>query len=580
MKRKTIKTEFITMLKDMSSEWKWLLRYIRPFRRGVILYILIGVLITLLGLGTSVASKYLIDAVIGYKRDVLALSASLVIGLAVIQILMNAVSSRFSSLVGTKIHKKLRSDLYNHMVFAEWENIQEFHSGDLINRLEGDISAVYNSVVSFLPNVITSTARFVGALCIVLYYDWVMAVIALIGSPVLAFSSRYMIKKIRKFSKESRELNSNIISFSTESLQNLQTVKAFNLTKEYALRFDELLNCYRNVKVSYDKFSLLMTMLLSFVGLLVSYSCYGWGIWRLWNGAITYGTMTLFLQLSGILTSSFSSLVSLAPSAINIATSAGRIKEITDISSEISNNSFETGNCPVSLNANDIYFSYKGATGNVISGASFYAEPGEIIGLVGPSGEGKTTLLRLLLGLIRPQKGRLYLEKSDGTQLEISSETRGYYAFVPQGGSLFSGSIADNLRMVKPEATEQELTDALKTADAYDFVSALPNGIHTVIGEKGVNFSEGQGQRLAIARAVLRNAPVLLLDESTSALDIETESRVLNQLMQHSQNRTCILTTHRLSMLRFCTRIYRISADGKTELITLSELSGSLSNTN
>lgn len=566
------KTDYNKMLKDMLQEWKWLLHYIRGYRWGIALYILIGTVSTLLGLGTGVASKHLIDAVVSYDKPGLVSAACFVISLAVFQILMNALSSRVSSLIGTKVHKELRSELYQHIINADWEGISRYHSGDLLNRLEGDINSVFSSVVSFLPGAVTGLVRFVGALCIVLYYDWVMAVIALIGSPVLAFTSRYMLKRIRSFSTESREQNSRILSFSTESIQNLQSVKAFDLPRQYISRFSELLDCYRMVRIGYDKFSILMTLLLSFIGLIVSYSCYGWGVWRLWNGAITYGTMTLFLQLSGILTASFSTLVSLVPGAVSIATSAGRVKELLEITPEPESNETDaitTG--PVFLSAEHVSFQYQSGSKAVLSDACFYAAPGETIALVGPSGEGKTTTLRLLLGLLSPQSGKIMLRFSNGTEKTVSPSTRKYCSFVPQGGSLFSGTIADNLRLIKPAATDEEICSALKTADAWDFVSALPDSINTLVGEKGVNFSEGQGQRLAIARAVLRDAPLLLMDESTSALDMETEARVLARLMKAEQCRTIILTTHRPSMLRYCDRIYRITENGNVIQVPYSD---------
>lgn len=361
-------------------------------------------------------------------------------------------------------------------------------------------------------------------------------------------------------------MNGRILSFSSESIQNLQSIKAFDLTRRYTRDFRSLLDRYRTLRLAHDKFSVLLTLAMSVLGLLVSYACYGWGVWRLWQGAISYGTMMLFLQLSGSLTAAFSSLVSLAPSAISIATAAGRIKEITDLPMEPDRDraaakamaEFAEG---VHIRCDDVTYCYADGDSPVLRNVSFEAAPGQTIAFVGPSGEGKTTILRLLLGLVEPSEGSLTVT-GGGETLTISDSTRRLCAYVPQGNTIFSGTIGENLRVVAPHATDEALIEALKTADAWGFVSQLPQGLDTRIGERGVNFSEGQIQRISIARAVLRQAPVLIMDEATSALDSDTEERVLKALMASAPHRTCILTTHRPSMLRYCASVYRLTEHG------------------
>jgi ABC-type multidrug transport system fused ATPase/permease subunit len=279
--------------------------------------------------------------------------------------------------------------------------------------------------------------------------------------------------------------------------------------------------------------------------------------------------MTLFLQLSGSLTSSFSALVSMVPSVISIATAAGRIKEITELPQE----DFEEFNkansmlpCAiengVSVVAENVTYSYADSDRVVLNNISFCANPCETIAFVGPSGEGKTTILRLLLGLVEKSNGNLELNVDGNGAIAISPSTRQFCSYVPQENAIFSGTIAENLRIVNPNATDEELRCALKKADALAFVEALPLGMNSIVGERGVNFSEGQVQRLSIARAVLCNAPILIMDEATSALDKDTEERVLKNLMTGDKKRTCIITTHRQSMLKYCDRIYELQEDG------------------
>lgn len=569
--------EYTALFRSMGAEWKWLLKYVSRYRAEVFLYVVIGILSIGMGLGSSVASKYLIDAVVSHSNETITVTAATVIGLSVAQIVVGAGASRISSVVGTRINNEIRADIYEHIVLSRWEDINKYHSGDLINRLEGDVNTVSGSVISFIPNVFTKLTQFLGCLAIVLYYDPTMVIFALISAPFLVLSSRFSAKMMRKFNLQSREMNGKIISFGEESMQNLQTIKAFDLTRRYTDNFKALLQSYRIVRLDYDKFSIVMSVCMSVIGLVVSYSCYGWGVYRLWQGAISYGTMTLFLQLSGQLTTSFSALVSLVPGAISIATAAGRVMEVTELSREndanknVAENLFKIA-CEkgVTVSARNVTYSYADSEQAVLNNADFYAKSGETIAFVGPSGEGKTTLLRLVLGLIEPKSGKIEME-TDGKVMKISDSTRRFCSYVPQGNAIFTGTVADNLRIVKPDAADVEIVNALKIADAWSFVEELPMGIDTLIGERGVNFSEGQVQRISIARAVLREAPVLIMDEATSALDSETENRVLKNLMLSNPKRTCILTTHRPSMLKYCDRVYRIGENGSLEVDTINQ---------
>lgn len=564
--------EYAALFRSMTKEWKWLLRYISKYRLQIFLYIVIGILSTLMGLGASVASKYLIDSVVTHNNDTIVKSACMAIGFALTQILISSATSRVATVVGTKVSNEIRSNVYEHIVFSRWEDINRYHSGDLLNRIEGDVGAISSSIVSFIPGIFTRLTQFIGCLAVVLYYDPIMALFAFMSTPFLALTSRISAKMMRKYNKESREMNGKILSFYSESIQNLQTLKAFDITKRYVNQLKDYLFAYRKLRLDHGKFSLFMTMGLSVIGLIVSYSCYGWGVWRLWQGAITYGTMTLFLQISGQLTSSFSALVSLMPTAISIATAAGRIMEITDLPVEgheddpeaekMADSAHKNG---ISLVCDKLTYTYPDGDTPVVRDISFFVNPGETIALVGPSGEGKTTILRLILGLVEPDSGKMTMKTCDSEEIKVSESTRRFCSYVPQGNAVFSGCIADNLRIVRPEATDEELVTALKTADAWSFVEKLPEGINTQISEKGTNFSEGQIQRISIARALLREAPVLVMDEATSALDAQTEETVLANIMKSYPNRTCIITTHRPSMLQYCDRVYRVDEDGNLQ---------------
>ncbi len=567
-------SEYLELFRSLGKEWKWLLKYVSKYRLQIVFYVFIGLLSTAMGLGASVASKYLIDSVVSHNNDTIFKSAVIAVTLGVTQIIVGAVVSRIAGIVGTKINLEIRSGVYEHVIYSKWEDIRQYHSGELLNRIEGDVGTVSQSVISFIPNAFTTFAQFVGCLAVVLYYDPTMAIFAFMSAPFLVFSSKITTKMIRKYNKESREMNGKILSFYSESIQNLQTIKAFDITKRYVEQMKTNLQLHRKLKLDHDRFSIVMSLCMSLIGLVVAYTCYGWGVYRLWQGAISYGTMTLFLQISGQLTGSFSALVSLIPSAISIATSAGRIMEITDLSLEehkdskkakkMEKSADENG---VAIVCNDLKYTYPDGDKPVVANVSFRAEAGETIAFVGPSGEGKTTLLRLILGLVEADSGELAIKTKDGKKIDISECTRRFCSYVPQGNAIFSGTVADNLRIVKPEATDEEIIDVLTTADAWSFIKELPLGINTVISEKGVNFSEGQVQRISIARAILRDAPIIVMDEATSALDAVTEETVLANMMKAYPNRTRIITTHRPSMLQYCTRVYKIDSNGFLEEI-------------
>lgn len=298
-------------------------------------------------------------------------------------------------------------------------------------------------------------------------------------------------------------------------------------------------------------------------------AAFGYCLYLLWSGRIVYGTMTLFLSQSAKLSTTFRSLVGVVPAFLTSAVSARRIRELTELAREPRTaGDAAVGQGGFSVCMENVHFSYGGEP--VVRNAQFLARPGEIVALVGPSGGGKTTMLRLMLGLVRPGQGRVYLRSADGVETAAGMDVRPLIAYVPQGNTVLSGTIADNLRLVRPEATEEEMERALRLACAWDFVSRMPQGLESSVGERGRGLSEGQAQRLAIARAILKDAPVLLLDEATSALDVATERQVLRSIVAGCPDKTCIITTHRPTVLGLCGRVYRV-LDGVVQPLTPEE---------
>ena len=546
--------------REMWNETKWLYSYAAKYKWLIVIYIVIGLFATGLALAASLVTKNLINEVLGGKISAAAVALYVFLGLSGIAV--SALNRRLSAKISLRVNNEIRADVFGKFISTTWEEVSAFHSGDLLNRINGDVSTVADSVIGWIPSVTIKSAQFIGAIAIICYYDAAMALLSLISIPAAALISSLLLRKMRSYGTKIREAGSELMSFFEESLQNIQTVKAFGLSQSLDGRLAQLQKIYYDTSLEYNALSVKVTSGMSVLGLFVSYLCMGWCIFRLFTGAIDIGTMVLFIQLSSYLSSSISSLISSVPTVISATVSAGRIISVLNLPREEEDESLaareiaDFGEAP-EIEFRDVSFGYKNG-GKVFSEVNLTVAPGEFAAFVGPSGGGKTTLLRLLLGLVKPQSGKATLS-AKGKTTEISSATRRIFTYVPQEKAMFSGTVAEMLRLFSPEATDEEINAALKAACAYDFVAALPEGINTPLGERGAGFSEGQNQRLAIARAVLRKAPVLLLDEATSALDLETERRVLENITALCRGKTLIVMTHRESVLPLCDSVYRIS---------------------
>ena len=553
--------------REMWNETKWLYSYAAKYKWLIVIYIVIGLFATGLALAASLVTKNLINEVLGGKISAAAVALYVFLGLSGIAV--SALNRRLSAKISLRVNNEIRADVFGKFISTTWEEVSAFHSGDLLNRINGDVSTVADSVIGWIPSVTIKSAQFIGAIAIICYYDAAMALLSLISIPAAALISSLLLRKMRSYGTKIREAGSELMSFFEESLQNIQTVKAFGLSQSLDGRLAQLQKIYYDTSLEYNALSVKVTSGMSVLGLFVSYLCMGWCIFRLFTGAIDIGTMVLFIQLSSYLSSSISSLISSVPTVISATVSAGRIISVLNLPREEEDESLaaleiaDFGEAP-EIEFRDVSFGYKNG-GKVFSEVNLTVAPGEFAAFVGPSGGGKTTLLRLLLGLVKPQSGNATLS-AKGKTTEISSVTRRIFTYVPQEKAMFSGTVAEMLRLFSPEATDEEINAALKAACAYDFVAALPEGINTPLGERGAGFSEGQNQRLAIARAVLRKAPVLLLDEATSALDLETERRVLENITALCRGKTLIVMTHRESVLPLCDSVYRISG-GKVEKV-------------
>ncbi len=559
-------------LKEMWQQTRWIYQYARHYWVAMVAYTLLGMSSTLIALATSLVSKDLVDIITGHQTGEVIRTFCTMIALNIVTTFLGLVSDYASTWIGMRVDAEIKSDIFEKILVTDWESLTNYHTGDLLTRWSADASMISNGVLNFIPNTIIYLFRFFSAFAMVIYYDWTFAVFAFLGMPVSVLLSKTLLRRMVNNNKRSAAMGARMSGFNQEVFSNIQTIKAFDLIHLYIERLKQLQKDYITMKLDFQKMSIWTSLLLSTVGMIVSYASYGWGIYRVWSDAISYGTMTLFLSLSGTLTGTLHNLTSLIPTAISITTSAGRLMDIVEMPREDYSHDNEVREFYEKFKANGVHFridnlSYTYHTGTtVFEHASLEAHPHEIIALVGPSGEGKTTMLRLILSLMPVSEGTAVLYgKAEGKngddilqEIPASPCTRKLFSYVPQGNTMFSGTIAENMRNVKPDATDEEIIHVLEMACAWDFVKKLPDGIHSIIRERGGGFSEGQAQRLSIARALLRKSPLLLLDEATSALDVATERHVLKNIMQDTYPRTCIVTTHRPTVLNICSRVYAI----------------------
>ena len=554
---------------EIIDDWKWIFSYSKRYKGAIIFYTLLGIFSTSMGLVSSVASKYMIDIITGYQTSKLWIMIAITLGSAVFSLAFSNVINRVSAKLSIYINNDIQADIFDKIIDADWLEINKYSNGDVLNRFNSDVSTISSNAISWLPTIVIAVYNFIATFVVIWHYDKIMSLLAFASAPIMLLMSKFLISKQREYARKVKEMNSDMMTFEVETFYNFDTIKSFGISSLYGKKMREWQRKYKDVSLEYNMFSIKTGIFMSIMGMIVQYAAFGYCLFRLWTHDITYGTMTLFLQQRGNLNSAFNNVISIIPNFLNSSISAHRIRELAQLPKEVhiaeSSKLDALAEHGFEVRMRDVDFSYVEGT-RVITKSSFQACPGEIVALVGPSGEGKTTMIRLILGLIRPEAGQAVIRGLDGSEVEMNVETRHLFAYVPQGNTILSGTIAENMRMVKEDATDEEIIEALKVSCAWDFVGKMPETINSNIGERGRGFSEGQAQRIAIARAVLRDAPILLLDEATSALDVTTERQVLRNIISQRPNKTCIVTTHRPSVLNMCQRVYRVMETTVTEL--------------
>lgn len=566
--------------KELKTKIKWMAKYAKPAIPFLIFSIIVNVIFSLIGIYNVTVSKSLIDSAISGDSNQTIKWLIIMLIITLINMISSPITSFMSTHFSTKLTQNIQRKIYQHMQYSDWLEQSKFHSVSLLTRITSDVSNISSALLGTIPSLVSLTVTLVGSFYTLITWAPSIAFVAIFIGPFLVLVGRFFSKKLKDLYKEAQEEDVKYRSFMQESIQNIMIVKTFCMEKINMHRLVEIQDNKYKIAMRNTKLSVMTSLSMSFCSSLAYFTIFTWGVLNIASGITTYGTFTGMLQLYSKVQSPFSSLASMIPGLISTIAAVERLMEIENIPVEKMANEKEFDDIAgkevaldsIKLNEiinkdvclfnrpdiifDDVYFAYKDDN-YILSNINLNIKSGETLAFVGPSGEGKTTMIRLILSLINPTKGNIYLCEDDLVK-DMNRNFRDLISYVPQGNTLFSGTIRSNLLYGNPDATDDEIIAALTSACAIDFVNELEDGLDTMIGEKGVGISEGQAQRIAIARSFLRIRPILILDEATASLDPETEVNVLKAVRALPNKPTCIIITHRPSALNICNRIMKL----------------------
>ncbi len=532
---------------------RYLITQLRGHSLQITLNTTVGILLVLLDLAFVWATKLAIDVATHNTTAVTLHQAFLLIALIMFTRIVLGLSSRWiRAILGVKAQNSMRQHLFNRLLRCKWTELKTYHTGNLTNRIEHDVNDVVNFVTESIPSFITTLAQFIGAFFFLFFMDSTLAIIIVCVIPFFIISSKLYIKKMRKLSHQARDEESKIQSTIQESLQHVMIIKTLQRVAYFTNRLTSQQAQLHQIILSRTRYATISSSLLN-LGFATGYFVtFIWGATNLSKGLITYGAMLAFIQLVGQIQGLVRNLSKFIPIFITSFTATERLMDIENIAQEEANT--PTKLLPsVGVQLSNLTFQYTTSSRLIFNNFSYSFPAGSITAIVGETGAGKTTLIRLLLSLIQPTEGKIALIDGSGKEFTMRPDLRANFAYVPQGNTLFSGTIRSNLLLGKPDATDEELKTALHTA-AADFVYKKAKGLETPCGEAGDGLSEGQAQRIAIARALLADGNVFIFDEATSSLDPTTEETVLQRIVTHFANRTLIFITHRPLVLKYVTQ--------------------------
>lgn len=544
---------------------KWITKNLKKHTWAIIILSVSNMILALVTTALALVSKYAIDAA---QNAANATSETIrmeyvqliiIFGVAILAIitgrmLLKIYTQSLAIKVQAKMEMELRSRLFQDILSKKFESINTYHSGELMNRLTSDIKIITDGLTTIVPNLLYFITQFLGAFIVLIVFDWRFTLVFLVAGIVISFVTLIFRGKLKHLHKKVQETDGKVRSFFQEAIESMLVVKTFGVEDNFRTKGDELQQINYDVKMKRRRITVFSSAGFSFVFNVGYLMALVWCTLQVCVNAMTYGTLTMVLQLVSQIQTPFVNITKVVPQYYSVVASAERIIEIEniqreDITTKVDKVEFYQKLDRISFE--DIQFNYGRET--VLEQGNATLDKGDFVAIRGISGIGKSTLMKMLLGVFKPNKGSIRLYQNDGQYKEAGADTRSLFSYVPQGNYLFSGTLRENILLVNPNADEDKIKEALKLSDILEFVEGLPEGLDTVIGEKGLGISEGQAQRLAIARALLSEAPILLLDEATSALDAGTEQRVLDNIKKLNK-KTCIIITHKVAALDVCNK--------------------------
>ena len=542
-------------MKEILKYTRWLWSHSVGARGAILVNILLGSLTVGLNLLFIFLCKRLVDIATGVEAGSLGPYTVFVLSVVVLRLVVATINVRVENLTNSKMNFIIRKGLYSNLLYAEWLGKEKRHTGDTVNRLESDVSTVTNVIVSDFPQIFTTLVQLVAAIVFLCTMEWRLAALLVLITPLFILFSRIFVRRLREMTRGIRETESEVQSHLQESLQHRMVIQSMENEGRMEDRLDDLQDReYGQIKER-TRFNVIAR---SMVGAAFSFgyiAAFLWGVYGISKGTLTYGVMTAFLQLVGQVQRPLVNLTRQIPSLIYSSTSIDRLMEMEDAPKVVAGDSVRLAG-PAGIRVENLDYRYPDGKRMILKDLTFDFPPLSRTAIVGETGVGKSTLIRLMLALLKPVGGRVALY-DEAQEVPASAATRCNLVYVPQGNTLFSGSVRENLRMGNPDATEDEMKAALETAVA-DFVFSLPDGLDTRCGEGGSGLSEGQSQRIAIARGLLRPGSILLLDEFSSSLDPETERKLMDNLTKKAAGKTMIFITHRERIAQLCERTCRI----------------------
>ena len=540
---------------------RWIYNAVRPLRGALMAMMTCHLLLVFCSITFIYASKKAVDvAVVMFRGEAgsedLIVWGAVMVAVVLLRIGLNALRTYVQTKTDISLKNRLRSRLFDILLHSQVDGGSKFHSGDILNRIQEDVRVVSNICSSALPSIFGTLLQFAAALAFLTYLEPMLGLVVLVVGPIGLLAGKYVSGRIRKLTLDIRRSDSMLQSHLQESIQHVTLLQTLEYTDSSADSLTSLQTDLYTNEIRRVRFSVLSRMIISFGFQAAHLTAFLWGVFGIAHGTVTYGMMTAFLQLVGQIQRPLLDLSAQIPAVIHATASIDRLMDIEAMPQEpVEEPVFLDGT--VGIRFEDVSFAFSDSDRKILDRFSYDFTPGSRTAVVGPTGIGKTTMIRLLLSLLKPQDGEVSIYNSI-TSVSAKPATRCNLVYVPQGNSLFSGTVRDNLLMGNPEASEQQMEAALYVA-AAEFVFDLPGGLDAQCFEAGGGLSEGQAQRIAIARALLRPGSLLLLDEFSSALDAETESVLMERLTSQHPDHTMIFITHRDKIIDYCTDVLRLS---------------------